>query len=65
MANPKPVQTPEFLAQQKPKYGEKPLGNTIAVRFSAEVDSILRQRSDRQQIIRAAVELYLREKGLL
>lgn len=65
MANPHPIQTPAFLAQQKPKYGDQPLGDAIGVRFPAKIDAVLRQQNNRQQLIREAVELYLKNKGLL
>lgn len=62
--NPNPVQTPAFLEQQKPKYGE-PLGGAIAVRYPQHIDRILRGMSDRQNYIRKAVGNQMRIDGLL
>lgn len=60
-----PVKTEAFLARQKPKYGERALGQALSVRFSEEVDVILRQMSDRQEYIRRAVEAQLKADQLI
>ncbi len=66
MPNPKPTITDGFKAQQQPKYGDKALGKTIGVRFSEEVDELLRSKiADRQAYIREAVEQKLKADGLL
>jgi len=65
MPNPKPKITEAFLAQQKPKYGDKPLGATMGIRFPEDIDQVLRQMSDRQDYIRQAVEDRLRADGLI
>ena len=53
--NPKPKITEAFLAQQKPKYGDRALPSPIPVRFPVEVDEQLRALDDRQKFIREAV----------
>ena len=65
MANPNPVQTAKFKAQQKPKYGERALSQALGVRFPEDVDRALRGMSDRQEYIRTIVERALRADGLL
>lgn len=65
MPNPKPKMSDAFRAQQKPKYGDKPLGATMGIRFPEDIDQVLRQMSDRQDYIRKAVEDRLRADGLL
>lgn len=60
-----PVKTEEFLARQKPKYGQRALGQALSVRFPEEVDAILRQMSDRQDYIRRAVEAQLKADQLI
>ncbi|MEM6836278.1 MAG: hypothetical protein AAF609_05435 [Cyanobacteria bacterium P01_C01_bin.120] len=68
MANLNPKQTPEFLAKQKSPVlvegiplAKKPL----PVRFDRESDELLRQRSDRQALIRRYVREGLRRDGYL
>lgn len=68
MPNPNPTITQAFLDRQKPKLGDQPLAKPIPVRFTADIDAILRDTEkvpDRQQLIRDAVEQYLIEQGLL
>lgn len=62
--NPNPVQTEAFLAQQKPRYGNSPLGQALSIRFPEDIDKVLRSMSDRQEYIRRAVEAQLKADGL-
>jgi hypothetical protein len=64
MANLKPTQTKEFLAQQKPRYGDRPLGQPKAVRYPADVDDLLND-CDWKTYIRAAVREKMERDGLL
>mgnify|MGYP001797042500 FL=1 len=65
MANKNPVQSDAFKAQQMPKYGEQALGKPICTRYPADIDTILRGLSNRQEFIREAVMNALIEKGLI
>ncbi|MBW4422300.1 MAG: hypothetical protein KME13_24315 [Myxacorys californica WJT36-NPBG1] len=66
MANSNPIQTPEFKAQQVPKYGDQALSSkVVGTRYPVDVDAALRQIADHQGYIRKAVEEKLRADGLL
>ncbi|MBI4739874.1 hypothetical protein HY772_10180 [Candidatus Woesearchaeota archaeon] len=66
MANPNPLQTQDFIAQQiKPTTGEA-FGRVIGVRFPAAVDEALQEMgSAKTDFIRAAVQEKLAADGLL
>lgn len=63
--NKNPIQTEAFLAMQKPRHGEKALGRGLTVRFSVEVEMLLKEMGDRQDYVRRAVERQLKDDGLL
>lgn len=66
MANPNPVQTDAFKAQQVPKHGEVALSRkVIGTRYPVEVEQILAQIPDHQSYIRRAVIEALLQDGLL
>ena len=68
MANKNPVQPPAFKAQQAPKVDTVALGAGMTIRFTADVDAVLRDKakvSDRQALVREAVREKLQSMGLL
>lgn len=65
MPNPNPKQSPEFLAQQKPRIGSNPLCKPIPVRFEEDVDAVLRAQNNRQDLIRRYVREGLKRDGLI
>ena len=68
MANPNPVQSEAFKAQQIPKYGDRALSKrVVGTRYPEAVDAILKTLSseEAQRLIRTAVEQELIARGLL
>lgn len=63
--NKNPVQTEAFLAMQKPRHGDKALGNSMTVRFSVEVEAALKGMENCREYIRKAVERQLKDDGLI
>ena len=54
MPNPNPTQTPEFLAQQKSRYGIR-MANPMGVRFPVAVALLLHGLPDKADFVRQAV----------
>jgi len=54
MPNPNPTQTPEFLAQQKSRYGIR-MSTPMGVRFPVDVALLLHGLPDKADFVRQAV----------
>lgn len=67
MPNPKPTQTKEFKATQKPKHERELSAKVVSTRYPIEVyEALLKlQPDDRQELIRLAVEAELGRQGKL